>query len=110
VRMAGDSQYARYVRHIRIDWREATGCALPQKSLPSARSSPSPRSTTSRPSSRRPCKARQLAQSLWNGEEFYLQLDAHMRFVRGWDTQLTAWLATAELTSPKAVLSTYPSG
>jgi len=31
VRMAGDTQYARYVRQIRIDWREATGCALPQK-------------------------------------------------------------------------------
>jgi len=60
--------------------------------------------------SRRPCKARQLAQSLWDGEEFYLQLDAHMRFAPGWDAQLTTWLAAAEHTSPKAVLSTYPGG
>lgn len=67
-------------------------------------------STTSRAPSRRPCKARQLAQSLWDGEEFYLQLDAHMRFAPGWDAQLTTWLAAAEITSPKAVLSTYPGG
>jgi hypothetical protein len=39
-----------------------------------------------------------------------LQLDAHMRFAAGWDTQLTHWLAAAERTSPKAVLSTYPPG
>lgn len=29
-----------------------------------------------------PCAARALAQSLWAGEEFVLQVDAHMRFVQ----------------------------
>jgi len=36
---------------IRLHWREAEG----------------------------PCKARALAGSLWNGEEYMLQVDAHMR-------------------------------
>lgn len=26
-----------------------------------------------------PCPARAAAQALWRGEEFYLQIDAHMR-------------------------------
>lgn len=30
-----------------------------------------------------PCKARALAQSLWDGEEYVLQLDSHMRCVGG---------------------------
>jgi hypothetical protein len=43
VRMAGDAQYTKYVRQIRIDWREATGCAL-TRLLPSLSCSISPRS------------------------------------------------------------------
>ncbi|KAK3260901.1 hypothetical protein CYMTET_30163, partial [Cymbomonas tetramitiformis] len=58
----------------------------------------------------RPCKARHLAQALWAGEPFYMQIDAHMRFVPGWDTLLRDWLAVAERDSPKAVISTYPPG
>ncbi|KAK9916189.1 hypothetical protein WJX75_009844 [Coccomyxa subellipsoidea] len=57
-----------------------------------------------------PCKARMLAQKLWAGEEFYLQIDSHMRFVPGWDDQLVQWLAACEQQAQfgKAVLSTYP--
>lgn len=72
------------VREIRLDYREATG----------------------------PCKARALAQKLWAGEEFSLQIDAHMRFAPGWDETLIAWLQQAEADHPgsKPVLSTYPPG
>ncbi|EFJ43296.1 hypothetical protein VOLCADRAFT_96541 [Volvox carteri f. nagariensis] len=59
-----------------------------------------------------PCKARALAQSLWSGEEFVLQLDSHMRMIRGWDTACIQQLEAAEKmsTTGKAVLSTYPLG
>ena len=70
------------VREVRIPWQEATG----------------------------PCKARHLAQQLWNGEEFYLQIDSHMRFVPAWDTKLKQMLHQAEHMSSlgKAVISSYP--
>ena len=72
------------IREIRLDFREATG----------------------------PCKARALAQALWAGEAYVLQIDAHMRFGRGWDERLVRWLAQAEAGTPhgRAVLSTYPPG
>ncbi|GAB4817949.1 hypothetical protein N2152v2_004995 [Parachlorella kessleri] len=59
-----------------------------------------------------PCKARALAQQLWDGEEFYLQVDSHMRFVQGWDTLLLGMLRQAEQQAQHArvVLSTYPPG
>ena len=70
------------VREVRLDWREATG----------------------------PCKARSLAQALWEGESYVLQIDSHMRFSVGWDKQLIAWLHRAERASGigRAVLSAYP--
>ena len=70
------------VREVRLDWREATG----------------------------PCKARSLAQALWEGEPYVLQIDSHMRFSVGWDQLLIAWLHRAERASSigRAVLSTYP--
>ncbi len=51
-----------------------------------------------------------LAQKLWAGEEYYLQIDSHMRFAPGWDEQLIHWLAACEQQAQfgKAVLSTYP--
>ena len=72
------------VREVQLDYREATG----------------------------PCKARVLAQALWAGEAFVLQLDAHMRFAPGWDASLVKWLCQAEAAHPgtKPVLSTYPPG
>lgn len=59
-----------------------------------------------------PCKARMLAQKLWGGEEFFLQIDSHMRFTLGWDEHLIRWLADCEQRAEfgKAVLSTYPPG
>eukprot|EP00192_Tetraselmis_astigmatica_P008377 CAMPEP_0117655384 /NCGR_PEP_ID=MMETSP0804-20121206/4251_1 /TAXON_ID=1074897 /ORGANISM="Tetraselmis astigmatica, Strain CCMP880" /LENGTH=688 /DNA_ID=CAMNT_0005461733 /DNA_START=303 /DNA_END=2368 /DNA_ORIENTATION=- len=76
--------WRRHVREVRVDWREATG----------------------------PCRARHLAESLWAGEGFFLQLDSHMRFASGWDTAMLRWLEAAEAASTfgKAVLSSYPPG
>ena len=69
---------------MRLHWREATG----------------------------PCRARHLAGSLWAGEEFFLQIDSHMRFCQGWDRDLLGWIAAAEAMSShgRAVISTYPPG
>jgi hypothetical protein len=53
------------------------------------------------------CWARSVAQKLWEGEEFTLQIDSHTRFVPGWDSKLLATLAACP--SEKAVLSSYPA-
>lgn len=51
--------------------------------------------------------ARYIAQLLWEGEDFYLQLDSHMRFTKHWDTQMREQLALCSKRSPKPVLSNY---
>lgn len=53
------------------------------------------------------CWARQITQTLWQGEEYTLQIDSHMRFQVGWDNLLIEELAACE-TQP-AVLSCYPA-
>ena len=53
------------------------------------------------------CWARHLVQSLWRGEEYILQIDAHMRFVKDWDDKLLTMLASCPADRP--VLSSYPS-
>ncbi|EKX45392.1 hypothetical protein GUITHDRAFT_71355 [Guillardia theta CCMP2712] len=68
------------VRETRFHWKEARG----------------------------PCWARYLAQRLWAGEKYYLQIDSHMRFAEGWDEYLISQLGSCP--SPKPVLSTYPPG
>src|SRR6476620_2198138 len=37
---------------------------------------------------RGPCWARSLAMALYDGEDWFLQLDSHMDFDQGWDTRL----------------------
>ncbi|MFP4398092.1 MAG: GlcNAc-transferase family protein [Desulfonatronovibrio sp.] len=56
--------------------------------------------------SRGPCLARHLAQQLWQGEDYYFQIDSHMRFVPGWDEKLLTLLG--QCPSSRPVLSTYP--
>ncbi len=56
--------------------------------------------------SRGPCLARHLIQQLWQGEDYYFQIDSHMRFVSGWDEKLITLLG--QCPSPRPVLSTYP--
>lgn len=56
--------------------------------------------------SRGVCWARNKVQSLWEGEEFTLQIDSHMRFVDDWDELLLGMYA--DCPSEKSILSTYP--
>lgn len=52
------------------------------------------------------CWARKRAHKLWRNEEYILQIDAHMRFVDGWDTLLIDTLERCP--STQAALSTAP--
>jgi len=38
------------------------------------------------------CWARSRVQELWRGEDYFFQVDSHMRFVPGWDEKLIAML------------------
>mmetsp|Transcript_18046 Transcript_18046/g.54385 ORF Transcript_18046/g.54385 Transcript_18046/m.54385 type:complete len:582 (-) Transcript_18046:62-1807(-) len=58
-------------------------------------------------SARGPCFGRHRADRLYRGEHYALQLDAHMYFVKGWDTKIIA--SWKETRNEYAVLSTYPS-
>lgn len=53
-----------------------------------------------------PPGARYLASKLWFGETYFMQIDAHMQFARGWDTDLIQDIASAP--TRRAVLSHYP--
>ncbi|CAM9405116.1 unnamed protein product, partial [Laminaria digitata] len=55
-----------------------------------------------------PTWARRVAQSLWKGEKYVLQIDSHTRFRPGWDTYLIRTLQRCP--SFKPVLTTYPVG
>lgn len=52
--------------------------------------------------------ARAQAQALWDGEDFVLQIDSHMRFVRDWDERMLANLRACD--APRPVLTVYPPG
>ncbi len=53
------------------------------------------------------CWAKVQAMSLWQGEEYILNIDSHMRFAQDWDEQMLDTLAMCP--SEKALLSTYPA-
>ena len=57
--------------------------------------------------SRGVCWARSRIQSLWQGEEYFLQIDAHSRFAQGWDEIFLEMLRACG--SERAVLSAYPA-
>lgn len=57
--------------------------------------------------SRGACWARNITQSLYNGQDFTLQLDSHSRCENQWDSKLIDLYSS--LDNPKAVISTYPS-
>ncbi|MBY0408419.1 MAG: hypothetical protein K2Q01_12075, partial [Rickettsiales bacterium] len=52
------------------------------------------------------CWARGLTQKLWQGEEYTLQIDSHMRFEPGWDSLLLDMLRDCK--DERAVLTCYP--
>ncbi len=73
--------WAKQVRTLKMDYREAAG----------------------------PCWARHLAQALWQGESYVLQIDSHMRFRPGWDVYLLQTLQQTP-TPARSILTTYPIG
>ena len=54
-----------------------------------------------------PTWARYLIQQKWQGEQYFLQVDSHMRFVKNWDQLLKSMLIM--LPHKKSVLSQYPA-
>lgn len=55
---------------------------------------------------RGPCFARYHASKLWRGEQYYMQIDSHMKFEQGWDD--TVFAEIARTNDPNAILSSYP--
>lgn len=58
------------------------------------------------PESLGPYAARYFASKLWYGEQWYMQIDAHMTFLQDWDAISIKMLQSAP--SKKPVLSHYP--
>lgn len=58
--------------------------------------------------SRGACWARHQMQKLWQGEDYYFQIDSHCRFEKDWDSRYIAMLRACG--SPRPVLTTYPPG
>ena len=57
-----------------------------------------------------PTYARYLCSTLWKGEEYYLQIDSHSRFVKDWDIKCINMIKDIKSKSltTKPVLSHYP--
>jgi [Skp1-protein]-hydroxyproline N-acetylglucosaminyltransferase len=57
-----------------------------------------------------PTYARYLCSGLWNGEEYYLQIDSHTTFIKNWDEKLINMIKELKNRniSLKPVLSYYP--
>ncbi len=51
------------------------------------------------------CWARAEVMKLWQGEQWFLQVDSHCRFAAGWDDKLIRMMSKTQ--SPKPILSTY---
>ena len=60
--------------------------------------------------SRGVCWARHLAQSLYDDEDWFLQVDSHTWFTPGWDDHLHAHMDRLGALSDRPVLSIYPPG
>jgi [Skp1-protein]-hydroxyproline N-acetylglucosaminyltransferase len=60
------------------------------------------------PESLGPYAARYFSSKLWYGEQWFMQIDAHMTFATHWDATSIEMLTKAP--SPKPILSHYPPG
>lgn len=58
--------------------------------------------------SRGACWARYQAETLFDGEDFFLQIDSHCRFLEGWDREMIAMWRQLTAKSAKPVLTAYP--
>ncbi len=54
--------------------------------------------------------ARNVACSLYDNEEFFLQIDSHMLFDEGWDEELLRQHTDLKHRAAKPIISTYPYG
>lgn len=52
--------------------------------------------------------ARHRCETLYAGEDYFLQIDAHMRFISGWDQEMIRLLQQLSRRSPLPVLTAYP--
>lgn len=59
-----------------------------------------------------PTYARYLCSTLWNGEEYFMQIDSHSKFVKNWDKLCIDMIQEIKDKglSEKPVLSHYPKG
>ena len=58
---------------------------------------------------RGPCWARAIAMSLYDGEEWFLQLDSHMDFEEGWDERLIAQAQALGAPQHGVAITSYPN-
>ena len=58
---------------------------------------------------RGPCWARAIAMSLYDGEDWFFQIDSHMDFDAGWDERLTGQALALLPGRTGVVLSAYPN-
>ncbi|MGQ8775459.1 GlcNAc-transferase family protein [Serratia sp. NA_112.1] len=54
------------------------------------------------------CWARNLAETLFDNESYFLQIDSHCRFIPNWDEEMIAMLRQLQATSPLPIISSYP--
>ena len=52
--------------------------------------------------------ARSLAFSFYQGEPYFLQIDSHTHFEKGWDTTLLSQLKALQMQAEKPIVTTYP--
>ena len=57
-----------------------------------------------------PTWARYLCSTLWDGEQYYFQIDSHTKFIKGWDTKCINMINLIKNSglSQKPVISHYP--
>ncbi|MTD38246.1 glycosyltransferase [Erwinia sp. CPCC 100877] len=54
------------------------------------------------------CWARSLAETLYENERYFLQIDSHCRFIPDWDREMIAMLHQLRQESTRPVISSYP--
>lgn len=57
-----------------------------------------------------PCYARKIAMQTYQNEDYFLQLDSHIIFVKSWDTKLLKIYDQAKKQSDKPIITHYPPG
>jgi len=55
-----------------------------------------------------PAQARYFATKLWQGEQWFFQIDSHCTFSDGWDKELLQEYFNCPTSNPKRVLTHYP--